>query len=189
MSSRSRMLLRLLAASLIAVICASTGADEVAERRAHAGVRLFRAILLADTDLAKKTAAPNQLLILFFYVDDARHANELAAQFAEEAKDLRGLTIATEVTNDATLAKYATRVPAGVFISQAPDKNALQSLVRYGIQHHVILYSPFEGHVESGVLGGLSVEAQVRPFVNRATLDASQIALKPFFLSVAKVYR
>ena len=38
----------------------------------------------------------------------------------------------------------------------------------------MIVYSPFEGHVESGVLGGLSVEAQVRPYVNRATLEASQ---------------
>ena len=71
---------------------------------------------------------------------------------------------------------------------ECPVNRALTSIIKYGIGHHVIVYSPFEGHVELGVLGGLSVEAQVRPFLNRATLEASQISLKPFFLSVAKVF-
>ncbi|HEX8154652.1 MAG TPA: hypothetical protein VF698_16080, partial [Thermoanaerobaculia bacterium] len=62
------------------------------------------------------------------------------------------------------------------------------SLVKYGIDRRLIVYSPFEGHVESGVTGGLSVEAQVRPFVNSTTLAASHIALKDFFLKVTKVY-
>ncbi|HEX3580656.1 MAG TPA: hypothetical protein VH087_02760, partial [Thermoanaerobaculia bacterium] len=44
--------------------------DEVNDRRAAAGIRLFRALLAADLDLPKKTVAPNQLLIVFFYVDD-----------------------------------------------------------------------------------------------------------------------
>jgi hypothetical protein len=86
------------------------------------------------------------------------------------------------------MAGLGTRAPAGIFIAQAPPRAALSSLIKYGIGHHVIVYSPFEGHVELGVLGGLSVEAQVRPFLNRATLESSQISLKPFFLSVAKVF-
>ncbi len=65
----------------------------------------------------------------------------------------------------------------------------MQSLVRFGIDRHVIVYSPFEGDVESGILGGLSIEAQVRPYLNRATLESSHIMLKEFFLKVAKVYQ
>ena len=160
-------------------------ADETADRRTSAGVRLFRAVLAADTDLAKKTVAPNQLLIVFVCVDDRRGAADLAQRFVQE---IRGLSVVTEVTTDATFAGYAKRVPAGIFIAQPPGKQALASIIRYGIQNRVVVYSPFEGHVESGVLCGLSVEAQVRPFVNRATLAASQISLKPFFLEVAKVY-
>jgi hypothetical protein len=38
-------------------------------------------------------------------------------------------------------------------------------------------------------LGGLSIEAQVRPYLNRATLESSHITLKSFFLQVAKVYQ
>jgi hypothetical protein len=164
-------------------------ADDAEDRRAGAGVRLFRSLLAADTDIAKKTAEPNHLLVVFYYVDDARRASELAARFVQESKELRGLTVITEIANDAAMPRFVSRVPAGIFIAQAPPRNSLMALVRYGISHRVIVYSPFEGHVELGVLGGLSVEAQVRPFLNQSTLDASQISLKPFFLSVAKVYR
>lgn len=179
----------LLLALLAVLLAVRVAGDDVQDRRAHAGIRLFRALLAADTDLPKKAAAPNQLLIVFYYVDDRKHAADLAASFAEGAGDLRGLAVTTEVINDPTMAALGARAPAGIFITQAPPRAGLTSIIHYGIGHHVIVYSPFEGHVESGVLGGLSVEAQVRPFLNGATLEASQISLKPFFLSVAKVFR
>jgi hypothetical protein len=188
-TTRGSRLAKLLAAALVLLVASRAFADDVEDRRANAGIRLFRALLLADTDLVKKTAAPNQLLVVFFYVDDERKARELAARFAQDTKELRGVPVITEISNDATLEKLAGRMPAGVFIAQAPPRKSIASLVHFGITRHVILYSPFEGHVELGVLGGLSVEAQVRPFLNHATLEASQISLKPLFLSVAKVFQ
>jgi hypothetical protein len=161
--------------------------DEMADRRMEAGTRLFRALLAADVDLPKKALPGNQLLILFYYTGDGRRAADLAKAFVT-AGDVRGLPVTAEVTNDATLAKYGSRVPAAVFISDSSPRGSLQSIVRYGIDHRVIIYSPFEGDVESGVLGGLSIEAQVRPLLNRATLESSHITLKTFFLQVAKVY-
>lgn len=164
-------------------------AEDVQALRARAGVRFFRSLLAADVDLQKKVVPPDQLLIVFLYVDDARGANDLMARFGEQTKELRGLPVVTEATKDVTLSAYAQRVPAGIFIAQPPSKKALASIIRYGIEHHVIIYSPYEGHVESGVLGGLFVDAQMRPFVNGTTLVASQITLKDFFLKVAKVYQ
>lgn len=175
---------RLLALALI-VFAFALRADDAADRRTEAGARLFRALLAADLDLPKKTVN-NQLLIVFFYSSDARRASALAQSFA--GANIRDIPVMVEVTNDATLAKYAGRTPAGLFIADTAAKGALQSLVRYGIDHRVIVYSPFEGDVENGVLGGLSIEAQVRPFLNQTTLDASHISLKSFFLKVAKVY-
>ena len=177
---------------VLSLVSASAFADEVHERRATAGLKLFRALLAADIKLPAKTVGPNQILIVFLYVNDRRHATNLANRFIQDAKErdnIRGLSIITEITNDPTLAAYGERVPAGVFIAESPSRAALSSIIGVGIQRHLIVYSPFEGHVESGVLGGLSVEAQVRPFLNRQTLEASQIALKPFFLNVAKVFR
>ena len=180
---------RLFTALLVALAFASLlFGDEVNDRRAAAGIRLFRALLAADLDLPKKTIAPNQLLIVFFYVDDKARAADLAHRFVAEDK-IHGISVVTEVTNDPNFVSYEKRVPAGIFLADAPAKGPLASIVHWEIAHRVIVYSPFEGHVEKGVLGGLSVEAQVRPYVNRATVEASQISLKPFFMEVAKVFQ
>lgn len=166
------------------------GADEVQDRRAELGVRLFRTLLAADVDLTKRTVENNQLLVVFYYVDDKRRAEELAARFrGNPPEKIRDMAILTEVTNDAGFANYGTRAPAAVFIAQPPNANLLKSVIRFGIDHHLIIYSPYEGHVERGVLGGIAVEAQVRPFVNLATLAASRVSLKPIFLQVTKVHR
>jgi hypothetical protein len=163
---------------------ASTSASDANDLRVELGARIFRALLAADVDLPKK-AAGNQLLIIFFYRDDPNAAKKIAANFS--GSDVRGMGIATDVANDA--AKLAARNPAAIFLCEPSRRDELQSLVRYGIDHRVIVYSPFEGDVERGVLGGLSIEAQVRPFVNATTLDESKITLKPLFLQVAKVFR
>ena len=182
-------------AALAMLVLSTTGAsllaDEVRDRRAHAGVRLFRTLLVADLDVTKKTIPGDQLLVVFHYVNDRNRALDLARRFMDVKDEgkIRGLTVVTEVTNDSGLATYGSRIPAGIFISEPVDKAPLRSLIAFGIQKRVIVYSPHEGHVESGVLGGLSVEAQVRPFVNAATLQASAISLSEFFLKVTKVYR
>jgi hypothetical protein len=159
--------------------------DEIEDRRIETGTRLFRALLAADVDLQKKTAGNDRLLIVFLYAAGGRRADDLAKAFG--GTDVRGIPVTAVATSDSSFAKLG-KVPAGIFIVDSLPRQALQSIVRYGIEHHVIVYSPFEGDVESGVLGGLSIEAQVRPFLNQATLDASHIVLKPFFLKVAKVY-
>ncbi|HEY2091168.1 MAG TPA: hypothetical protein VGJ81_04720 [Thermoanaerobaculia bacterium] len=178
----------LLALLLALVLPSLLFGDEVDDRRAAAGIRLFRALLAADVDLPRKTVAPNQLLIVFFYVDDKTRAADLAQRFAADDK-VHGIPMVTEVTNDPNFVAYDKRVPAGIFLADAPARQALASIIHWGITHRLIVYSPFEGHVEKGVLGGLSVEAQVRPYVNRATIEASQITLKPFFMEVAKVFQ
>lgn len=166
-------------------------ADDLADVRAQAGARLFRAFLSADVDVEKK-AVDNQLLILFLYVDDKNRATTLASHFLGEAKDggtIRGLPLTVAYSSDATMSNYKSKIPAGIFLAQPPNEATRRAIVKYGIDHHVIVYSPFEGDVESGVLGGLSVEAQVRPYVNLSTLSASNISLKPLFFKVTKVYR
>jgi hypothetical protein len=168
-------------------------ADDTAEMRTQFGAKMFRALLNVDLDVEKKTVDKNQLLIVFVYTDDKTRAADVAQRFVGDSKDggaIHGLQVITELSSDASLAAYKSRVPAGVFLTQQPpNTNALKTLIRYGIEHHVIVYSPFEGHVEQGVLGGLSIEAQVRPYVNLTTLAASGVNLKQLIFKVTKVTR
>jgi len=162
-------------------------ADVYQDRRVEAGLKIFRALLAADLDLEKKTAGDGKLVVVFFTMDDRRRGEELAKSFGGDP--IHGLPVSTELAADAALAAYEARPPAAIFVAQAPPGEALRSLVRFGIAHHVIVYSPYEGHVESGVLGGLVVEAQVRPYINMTTLAASHLNLKEFFLKVTKAFR
>ncbi len=167
-------------------LLAASGYDD---RRVEIGLRLFRSLLAADLDLDKKRVEDGKLLVVFFYVDERRRAETLAGAFGARGEPVRGFPILVEPASDETFAAYSRRPPAGVFLTEVPKAATLNAVVRFGIEHRIIIYSPFEGHVEKGVLGGLAVEAQVRPYVNLTTLGASNISLKDFFLKVAKVTR
>ena len=182
-----------LAAVLLALVvpCVGARADGYDERRVQTGLRLFRAMLAADTGLPQRADADGRLLVLFVYADDRARAAQLAESFATRdggGSQVRGLDVRVEVVPASGLGRWNGR-PAAVFVAQPPGGALLQDIVVFGITRRLIVYSPFEGHVESGVLGGLAIEAQVRPFVNLATLEKSDVALKDFFLKVAKVHR
>ncbi len=190
MPRRPALALGLLLAATLGGAAARADADQ--ELRAQAGVKLFRALLAADENIARKADGNGHLLLVFLYTSDRDGASELAAaareaQGAEGGATIKDLPVDTEVTDDATLSKLG-RVPAGVFLAQPPRANELAAIVRYGIDHGIIVYSPFEGHVEAGVLGGLSVGARVQPYINARTMQASHLSIKAFFLKVAKVY-
>lgn len=166
-------------------------ADSEQERRAQVGVRLFRALLAADLGLEEKREGEAPLLLVVVYGTDRRLGEDVARSLrggAAEPEPIRGMPVVVETTQARGLERYGTRSPAGVFIAQPADARDLAGFVRFGIDHRVIVYSPFEGDVERGIHAGLSVEAQVRPYVNTATLAASGIAIKPFFLKAAKAY-
>ena len=169
---------------------AMLSADSVAERRVSTGVRIFRAMLAADLGLEEKRLRDGSLLLTVVYAHDRDRAEAVATELRGDsagAVPIHDLPVRVEVTAADDLDGLAAdRLPAGLFIAEPPSDEALHALIRFGIAHRVIVYSPFEGDVEAGVLGGLSIEAQVRPYVNESTLRASHITLKPFFLKVAK---
>lgn len=177
---------RLIAVLLMApLLFAQTEQD----RRNEAGIRMFGTLLLADMDLAKK-ADNGKLQLVIYYTNDASRAESLAKSLrvtpTGEPRRLGGLDVDVAVTNDPT---FNGRNPAGIFLAQAPPAATLKSIIQFGISRRIIVYSPFEGHVESGVAGGLAIGAQVKPYVNASTLQASQISLKAIFMKVAKVYQ
>src|ERR1041385_2340335 len=78
---------RLLALAIVLGVIAPLVADDLADVRAQAGARLFRAFLSADVDLDKKKIDKDQILVVFLYTDDRQHAADLAASFAGNPKE------------------------------------------------------------------------------------------------------
>lgn len=165
---------------------ATANADNDGDRRVRTGARLFRALLAADMALESRVGEDGALHVVV-YGSDARFAAEVAKLIAPPddlaQAQVRGIPIKVELIQQMPSGKP----PAGLFLASRPRDEDLATLVQWSIRHKVIAYSPFEGHVERGFMAGLSIEAKVQPYVNRGTLDASGIRLKPFFLKVAKV--
>jgi hypothetical protein len=161
-------------------------ADSFSERRVHIGVKLFRMLVAADLTGASRIDASGVLNIAVIHAGDERDAREILQQLQAAMPSLHGAPVRAEtVSVDALMTKGAVR-PAAIFIAQALDGPDLARLVRHCIGQQLILFSPFDGDVEKGVLAGLSVEATVRPLINMRTMKASRVSIKDFYLKVAK---
>jgi hypothetical protein len=196
-SARNRVPRRRVVAAGCALLAAASlparGVDGPQDHRNRTGLGLFRTLLAADRDLADKRLESGELLILFVHEDDPEGAGDLMHAFARpdaegEPEPVRGMPILLEATDAPDLGAYSERKPAGIFLAQKLDDRVRDAIVQFGVANGIATYSPFEGDVEAGVLGGLSVQARVRPYVNARTLRASGITLKDFFLKYSRLY-
>lgn len=167
--------------------------DEAQERRVRTGMRLFRVILAADEDILSKTNEDGKLSLWVVYGADLKQAEDFAEELKELGKgddkgNIRKVPIEIKITNDLSFDTSPKSPPAGIFIVENLYDDAITRLVNYGISNHVIVYSPFEGDIDKGVLAGLAIETRVRPYINMQTMRDSKIRIKEFFLKVAKRY-
>lgn len=165
-------------------------ADSYDERRMRAGARLFRALLVADLDLQSRVAADGELHVVLLGASPAE-AVELSRHILPpgegDSARVGGLGLQLAARELSTLAQ--TDRPAAVFVAEPLNDTEMGQLVAWSRQQKVLLYSPFEGDVERGVMAGLSVEAKVLPYLNEAALNAAGVSLKPLFHKVSKVHR
>jgi len=197
-SARHRIRRRRVTAATCGILLATAslpawGVDGPQDHRNRIGLGLFRTLLAADRDLADKRLESGELLILFFHRDDPEAAQELMHAFARpdaggEPEPVRGMPILLEATDEPQFGAYSGRKPAGIFLAQELDDETRQAVVEFGVANGIATYSPFEGDVEAGVLGGLSVQARVQPYVNVQTLRASGMTLKDFFLAHSRLH-
>ncbi|MDO3387896.1 hypothetical protein QWI17_18775 [Gilvimarinus sp. SDUM040013] len=170
----------LLLCLLLSLPSQSLVADSFSDRRAHVGIKLFRTLLAAEQNVTSDAGDD----IYFVYVTDQTLAEQHALQF-NESTAYSGTPPAKTIALDA-ISHTKNFTPRALFISQKLNSNELATVVHYTIEQHIISFSPYEGDVEGGVLGGLSVEATIKPLINITTLESSGIDIKSFYLKVAK---
>ncbi|MCP5157808.1 MAG: hypothetical protein H6974_04080 [Gammaproteobacteria bacterium] len=183
----------LLLGILLGLLSASYGAlGDPQEQRVQIGLRLFRTLLAADRDLEKKVNAAGQLELALLYRDDRKRAEEFATALqtsghgGQQGK-VKNYPLQFILTDDKHL-KELRQTPAAIYLIQPLSDAALETVIRYGVDHQRIVFSPFAGHVEKGILAGLVIEVRVMPYINRTTLQQSGIQLNQLLLKVAKIH-
>lgn len=163
-------------------------ADTYSDRRAAVGLNLFRTLLIADQEAEARADETGALPIYVLYAEDRLLADSHVDTLQLDLGNIRERRTRIE---SVSLDDYLSRKrgsPLGIFISQRLTADELERLIRLSIEQGVILFSPFEGDVEKGVLAGLSVQASVRPYINLKVLKETGIAIKPFYIKVARIY-
>ena len=163
-------------------------ADTFTDSRIQVGLKLFRTLVSADLNIVDKTNNDRELPIILVYVSNSSEAHDFLQTLQASFKSVKDIQVRIDVQALSQLVQNTDRKPAAIFITQPLNEAELTALVKYSIEQHIILFSPFEGDVEKGVLGGLSVQATVRPLINMRTLRSSRIQIKPFYLKVARQY-
>jgi hypothetical protein len=156
------------------------------ELRVRAGIDLFPSLIAADLDITKKSEKGGIITLLLIYTDNRSYAISMSQRLGE-LKTIRNIPIRVEISNDLTMSAYADNPPAGIFLIQPLDEK-LPEIIRFAVERGVILFSPFQGDVDKGVLGGLHISDRVLPYINKSTMKAAGINIKEFFMRVSVIY-
>ncbi len=169
------------------------GFDEPTQRRINIGLRLFSTLLASDMRLAEKLNAENELNIILVVRDDKSHAEDLSINFLQLGRErdkgkINGHPLKVVAVTVSELKAMESEQIAGIFVAELFSDQVLNQIIGFGIRKQLISYSPFEGDVERGILGGIAVGLRVKPYLNQSTLSASKIEIKPLFIKVSKFY-
>jgi len=179
----------------IFILClhaASALAASEDERRVKTGARVFRGLLSADLEIDEKVDEDGNLTVLV--VGDGSSYTELATSIIapeteEGAAKVKGYPLRARVVDVDTLASIEMANIGGIFLAARVRAQELDVVIDFASSRRVIAFSPFEGDVEQGMAGGLSIEARVKPYVNQQALARAGVQLKDIFLKASKLYR
>lgn len=156
------------------------------DRRAWVGLDLFPTFLAADDNIDEKKGADGKLHLLLVHRGRSDLAEEMADQLSRIGT-IRGLPVRVSEVMIDELDTIPDDAPAGIFLVERMG-DALGTVIRYGRDRHVIVFSPFPGDVENGVNSGMVISDRILPYINVETMRLSGVRMKPFFLRVAERY-
>lgn len=161
--------------------------------RIRTGLKIFRSLLLADRDIETKTNSDEQTDIVFIYHSNGSKAKHFAHTFVrmgrlENKGQIKGSQINVHIMRRLNSIQEEKIKPAAIFLVDPLIEDRVRAIADYGIDNQIITFSPFEGDVENGILGGMMVTSRIHPFINMQTVEQSEVQIKPFFLKVAKTH-
>ncbi|KPA11038.1 hypothetical protein MHK_008740 [Candidatus Magnetomorum sp. HK-1] len=153
--------------------------------RIYMGIDLFPSFLASDKKIKNKMGENNQLNILLLYNKNREQAEELAKRLLK-VKKIRKIPVNVIIEHHTLIDKWQKKQLAGVFITETFLN--ISSIIKFGIDKKIIVFSPFEGDVEKGMATGFFISEKVVPFINKKTIQSSNIHFKSFFLRISKSY-
>jgi len=149
------------------------------------GIDLFPSFLASDKKIRNKKDKNDKLNIILLYYKKRFQAEELSKKLMS-VKKIRKIPINVIVENYKKIDKWNNEQLAGIFLTESLTD--ISFIIKFGIEKKVIVFSPFEGDVEKGMTTGFFISEKVIPYINKKTVNESNIIFKSFFLRISKIY-
>ncbi len=170
---------------VLCILSVGASADESEIRRIMVGIKIFPAVIAADRNLSDKKDKSGNLPIYILYENNLRLANKLSKRLTS-IEQIKNIPLKVKIlTFEEHINNYSSN--AAVFLAEPPNSYT-QQIISHSIESSDLLFSPFEGDVENGVLSGFIVSDRILPYLNINTMHKSKIELKEFFIRVSSKY-
>jgi hypothetical protein len=160
--------------------------NESADRRAWVGLDIFPSLLAADEDIVEKKSPDGVLHLLLVYQNRQDLAESMRTHLKQVGK-IHGIPIRIGITRIDELNDRVESPMAGIFLVE-PAGDKIETVIHFGREHQIVVFSPFNGDVQRGVSSGIVITDCILPYVNIEAMRLSGIRIKPFFLRIAEQY-
>lgn len=152
--------------------------------RQQIGLNLLPGIIAANMRFnSEQDDKKESIKIYITFKENEKQAIHLSSRMHSIDK-IRGHPVLIEAVSIDRLLNASVDRYSVVFISE-PLNEAREALIEFSKQQQIMLFSPFKGDVEHGVMSGFEVTNKVLPAVNLTALKEANIRLKAFFLRIA----
>lgn len=152
------------------------------------GVKMFPTLVGGNLDLESQKSDSGNLLLLVLFHDNRSAAEGVVNRLQASVRVILKYGIDVQAVDARNVSLFQPQPVAGIFLAESMAPALRASVQEFGNIKKSIVFSPFEGEVQQGILSGLSIATQVKPALNLVTLRASGIRMNPLFFKVAKTY-
>lgn len=161
-------------------------ADTQEDLRLSIGSKLLPSLLTADLDIQSKQGSDGTIHLLVVYQHNTSAAKN-AVNKLSAISSIRNIPLTVTPIGYDKLSEFDVDSVAAVFLAESLHDD-LRLVLDFAKSRKAMVFSAFEGDVERGAHGGISVRDRILPYINTSALQRDGIRLKAFFLKVAEHY-
>ncbi|MBF0152964.1 MAG: hypothetical protein HQL64_04405 [Magnetococcales bacterium] len=151
------------------------------------GVKMFPTLVGSNLDIEKQKNQDGELSLLIIYQDDFKAGQQVNDILTNTTKTIVKSPVRIRLAAVSELGSIVDPV-AGAFIAEQLSSVLRFEVIRFATQKRAVVFSPFAGDVEGGIMTGIHVATQVQPALNNRVIHASGMRLNQILFKVAKVY-
>lgn len=169
------------------VVASVVLADETEKRRVDISISIFPRIVAVDNHFREKLNKDKKAQLLFVYDGDKELAQEVADRVGKDGSNIGGMLVVTRVISVDEIMLDGD-APVAIFLVEKLNDAQLKKVISYAESTHRLVFSPYSGDVERGVMVGISVTNRVKPYFNLPMLRRSKVVINALLMKMSKRY-